>query len=293
VTPVSERILVVGATGHIGHPVLQQLAATGARVRVLNRRPEPPAVPDGAEVVAGDLTQPDTLDAALDGIDAVFLVWTAPPAAVDAALDRIAARGRRVVLLTSPHKTPHPLFQQPNPMRALHARIEDRIDASGAQWTFLRPGMFAINAVSWWGPQIRSGDVVRWPCMDAPTAPIHEGDVARVAVRALTEDGHAGAEYVLTGPQSLTQAEQVRIIGEAIGRPLRPVDMSPDEARRELVPPFPLGAMNMLLDAWGAATGQPAFVTSTVEDLTGVPPRTFREWAEDHAADFRTAPPAP
>ena len=216
--PMRERILVVGATGHIGRPVLDQLAATGARVRVLNRR-RPPAVPAGVEVVAGDLTQPDTLDAALDGIDAVFLVWTAPPAAVDAALDRIAIRGRRVVLLTSPHKTPHPLFQQPNPMRGLHARIESLIDASGAQWTFLRPGMFAINAVSWWGPQIRSGDAVRWPCMDAPTAPIHEGDVARVAVRALTEDGHAGAEYVLTGPQSLTQAEQVRVVGEAIGRP--------------------------------------------------------------------------
>jgi uncharacterized protein YbjT (DUF2867 family) len=149
--------------------------------------------------------------------------------------------------------------------------------------------MFAINAVSWWGPQIRSGEVVRWPCMDAPTAPIHERDVARVAVLALVEDGHEGAEYVLTGPQSLTQAEQVRAIGEAIGRPLRPIDLSPDEARRELVPPFPLGAMNMLLDAWDAATGQPALVTSTFEAITGVPARSFREWAEDHAADFRTA----
>ena len=106
---------------------------------------------------------------------------------------------------------------------------------------------------------------------------------------ALLEDGHAGAEYVLTGPQSLTQAEQVRAIGEAIGRPLRPIDLSPDEARRELVPPFPLGAMNMLLDAWGAAMGQPALVTSTFEAITGVPARSFREWAEDDAADFRTA----
>jgi uncharacterized protein YbjT (DUF2867 family) len=290
---MTERILVVGATGHIGRPVLDQLAATGATVRVLSRRPEPAAVPAGVEVVSGDLTRPETLDAALDGIGAVFLVWTAPPASVEAALERIAIRGRRIVLLTSPHKTQHPLFQQPNPLRGLHARIEALIDASGASWTFLRPGMFAINAVSWWGPQIRSGDVVRWPCMEAPTAPIHERDIARVAVLALLENGHAGAEYVLTGPQSLTQAEQIRAIGEAIGRPLRPVDITPDEARRELVPPFPLGAMNMLLDAWGAAAGQPALVTSTFEEITGAPPRTFREWAEDHAADFRASPTAP
>ena len=282
-----ERILVVGATGHIGRPVLDQLAAAGARVRVLSRRAEPAPVPPGVDVVSGDLTRPDTLDPALDGIDAVFLVWTAPPAAVDAALARIAIRGRRVVLLTSPHTSQHPLFQQPNPMRGLHARIEALIEASGAQWTFLRPGMFAINAVAWWGAQIRAGDVVRWPCMDTPTAPIHEGDVARIAVRALLEHGHAGAEYVLTGPQSLTQAEQVRAVGEAIGRPLRPIDLSPDEARRELVPPFPLGALNMLLDAWVAAARQPALVTSTFEAITGTPPRTFREWAEDHATDFR------
>jgi uncharacterized protein YbjT (DUF2867 family) len=287
VSATGERVLVIGATGHVGRPVLDRLAAGGVRVRALHRRAEPPAVPVGVEVVPGDLTQPETLDAALDGIDAVFLVWTAPPAAVDAALARIAILGRRLVLLTSPHKTAHPLFQQPNPLRGLHARIEALIEASGARWTFLRPGMFAINAVPWWGGQIRAGNVVRWPYMDVPTAPIHERDIAAVAVHALTTEGHDGAEYVLTGPQSLTQAEQVTAIGEAIGRPLRPIDISPDEARRELVPPFPLGAIDMLLDAWGAAAGQPAFTTSTVEALTGAPARTFREWAEDHATDFR------
>src|SRR6185437_837086 len=152
-----------------------------------------------------------------------------------------------------------------------HAQIERVIEASGLEWTFLRPGMFAANARFWWARQIRAGDVVRWPYTAAPTAPIHERDVAAVAVRALCEDGHAGAEYVLTGPQSLTQTEQVNSIGNAIGRRLRIEEISPDEARRELLTTMPVTVINMLLDAWAAGTGQPALVTSTVEEITGIP----------------------
>jgi uncharacterized protein YbjT (DUF2867 family) len=155
------------------------------------------------------------------------------------------------------------------------------------EWTFLRPGMFAANAGYWWASQIRAGDVVRWPYPAAPTAPIHERDIAAVAMRALCEDGHAGAEYVLTGPESLTQAEQVSTIGRVIGRSLRIVEISPDEARTELTTIMPAPIVNMLLEAWAAAIGQPAFFTSTIADLTGTPARTFLDWATDHAADFR------
>ena len=97
-----------------------------------------------------------------------------------------------------------------------------------------------------------------------------------------------GAEYVLTGPESLSQREQVATIGRAIGRSLRVEVISPDEARRELQ--MPLVVMNMLLDAWAAALGQPAFVTSTVAEITGKPARTFLEWATDNAGAFRRAP---
>src|SRR2546428_3593489 len=114
--------------------------------------------------------------------------------------------------------------------------------------------MFAANALRWWAPQIRAdGDVMRWPYAPAPTAPIDERDIAAVAVRALCEDGHAGAEYVLTGPQSLSQFEQVSTIGGVIGRSLRIEEISPDDARRELLTTGPLPAVNMLLQAWAAA----------------------------------------
>jgi uncharacterized protein YbjT (DUF2867 family) len=284
---MAHRILVIGGTGTVGGQVLAQLPAVGVSVRSLVRNPAAARLPSHVEVVPGDLTRPETLDACLDGIDTVFLVWTAPPAAVPPAFERITRHARRIVFLTSPHKTPHPLFQQPNPLRGLHAKMERLIETSGCEWTFLRPGMFAANAVGWWASQIRAGDVVRWPHLAAPTAPIHERDIAAVAVRALCEDGHAGAEYVLTGPESLSQREQLATIGRAIGRSLRVEDISPDEARRELH--MPLVVVNMLLDAWAAALGQPAFVTSTIAEITGKPARTFLEWATDNAVAFRPA----
>lgn len=280
-----KRILVTGATGRVGRQVVSQLLATDARVRALTRNPDAAGLPSEVEVVRGDLTAPAELDGCLDGVDAVFLVWTASADAVPAAVDRISRHARRIVFLSSPHQTPHPLFQQPNPLAKMHADIERSIEASGLRWTFLRPGMFAANALFWWAPRIRSGDVVRWPYAEAPTAPIHERDIAAVAVRSLLEDGHEGKDYVLTGPESLTQREQVVTIGEVIGRPLRFEEMSPEEAHRELG--FPAPALNMLLNAWAAALGQPALVTSKVAEITGRPPRTFRDWVTDHAEELR------
>jgi uncharacterized protein YbjT (DUF2867 family) len=281
------HILVIGGTGTVGRQVLSRLAATDAQVRALVRNSTAAPLPPQVEVVRGDLTLTETLDGCLDGIDAVFLVWTAPAASVAPALERIVKHARRIVLLSAPLKTAHPLFQQPNPVRAMFEQIERLIETSGLQWTFLRSGMFAANALRWWAPQIRAGDVVRWPHLATPTAPIDERDIAAVAVRALCEDGHAGAEYVLTGPQSLSQFEQVSTIGRVIGRSLHIEEISPDQARRELLTVAPTVAVNMLLDAWAAAIGLPAHVTSSVAEITGAPPHTFLDWATDNAVEFR------
>jgi len=282
-----DRVLVIGATGNIGRQVVSQLASRDVQVRAMTRKPDAAVLPPHVEVMRGDLTDPDTLDGCLHGIDTVFLVWTAPPAAIVPALDLITKRARRIVLLSAPIKTPHPLFQQPNPRRVMVEQIERLIEISGVEWTFLRPGMFAANALGWWAPQIRVGDVVRWPYADVPTAPIHERDIAAVAVHALCENGHAGAEYVLTGPRSLTHAKQISTIGRAIGRSLRIEEVSPGEWRRERLPIWPATLVDMLLDAWAAAAGHAAFVTSAVADITGAPAHTFFDWATDHVGEFR------
>ena len=282
------RVLVIGATGNVGRHVVSRLVSTGAQVRALTRNPDKADLPPQVEMMRGDLTVPETLDPCLEGIDTVFLVWVAPPATAAAALERIAKHARRIVFLSAPLKTAHPFFQQPNPMRELNARIERLIETSGLQWTFLRPGIFAANALHWWAPQIRNSGCVRWPYLAAPTAPIDERDIAQVAVRALFKDGHAGAEYVLTGPQSLSQFEQICTIGRVIGRALRVEEISPDEARREWMLTMPAFVVNMLLDSWAAAVGQPALVTSTVTEITGAPARTFLEWVTDHIAKFQS-----
>jgi uncharacterized protein YbjT (DUF2867 family) len=255
-------------------------------VRALTRTPATAELPATVELVAGDLTEPDSLASALQGVRAVFLLWTAPPDTAAAVVDRIAIETQRVVLLSSPHQTQHPFFQQPNPMARLHAEIERLIVGAHLDWTFIRPGIFASNTQFWWGPSIRAGDIVRWPYAAAETAPIDERDVAAVAARALYEDGHSGGDYVLTGPESLSQAQQVSEIGVVVGRKIRFEELSPEEFRRETADTWPSPVVEMLLDAWGATMGHPAFVTSTVADVLGTPARTFRQWASDHTEAF-------
>ena len=172
-------------------------------------------------------------------------------------------------------------------MATLHADIEQLIEETGLGSTIIRPGMLASNALYWWAPTIRSGDAVRGPFGAAETAASDARDVAAVAARTLDGDRHAGGDYDLTGSESLSQAEQIQIIGDAIGRELTFEELSPDQFRRETADSWPRPVVDMLLAAWGAAAGESAFVTPTVLDILGSPPRTFREWAIDHASQFR------
>ncbi len=153
--------------------------------------------------------------------------------------------------------------------------------------TILRPGMLDTNSLDWWGQRIRGGDVVRWPFGDVETAPIDERDLAAVATRVLLDDGHGGRDYVLTGPESLSQTEQVQAIANSIGREIRFEELSPDEFRRETAGVWPPSAVNMLLSAWESAVGLPAYVTSSVREITGTPARSFAQWSTDNAAAFR------
>jgi uncharacterized protein YbjT (DUF2867 family) len=284
---MTTRTLVVGATGRVGGQVVRQLLAKGLVVRALTRRPENAELPREAEIIGGDLTSPESFDPALAGVDAVFLVWTAPPTTVVEIIRRIAAPARRLVFLSSPYQTPHPFFQQPNPLARLHASIERAIAESGIPATILRPGMFASNAELWWAPQTRSGDVVRWPYAGAVSAPIDERDIAAIAVHALQDETRESRDYMITGPASLTHAEQVAIIGDVLGRPLRYEELSPDEFRRSAGGSVPPAAADMLLAAWAASVGLPAYMTSTVGEITGRPARSFREWASHRADRFR------
>jgi uncharacterized protein YbjT (DUF2867 family) len=235
---------------------------------------------------------PESLDAGLQGVSTVFLVWTAPPETAPAVVERLATHVQRVVFLSALHNIEHPFFRQPNPMAVLYADIERRIAASGLESTIIRPGMLASNALFWWAPTIRAGADIRWPYGAAETAPVDDRDVAAVAARTLYEDGHAGSDYVLTGPESLSQEEQVRMIGDVVGRRITFEELTPDQFRSETEGTWPPPAVDMLLAAWGATMGTPAYVTTTVFGILGSEPRSFRQWIADHASAFTGGPSA-
>ncbi|GEC10011.1 nucleotide-diphosphate-sugar epimerase [Streptomyces spinoverrucosus] len=289
---VKNTILVTGATGNVGRQVVSQLIAEHTcRVRALTRNPAAAGLPGDVDVCQGDLADPATLETALEGADAVFLMWpfhnTGPASAVVEAIKRHA---HRVVFLSSGAvQAGFAPDQQPHPVGRSHAHVEQLIEQSGLTWSYLRPSTFAANTL-WWADQIRAGDMVRAAYGAAPMALLHEADIAAVAVRALTEGGHERAVHDLTGPEVLTQAEQVRTIGEVLGRPIRWQELPREEARRLLLADddFPDSFVDPLLDGYAGMLNAPRpTITSTVETVTGTPARTYREWVSDHAADFR------
>jgi uncharacterized protein YbjT (DUF2867 family) len=278
------KILIAGATGTVGRELAAQLSESGSAVRALVRDPGSANLPAGVELVRGDLADPASLSAPLDGIDMMFLVWpfTSERAATELAptvVEAITQRVQRVVYLSADAAADNP--------DRFWARLERLIGRSAGEYTFLRPTGFAKNTLMW-ASQIRAGEVVRWPYGAAARSLIDERDIAAVAVRALTETGHAGATYVLTGPQAITQIEQLDAIGEAIGRPLRWEEISREDARPGLVAALGDEAFaDSALDAWARFVAAPERTTQTVQEITGSPAHTLRDWATHHADDFR------
>ncbi|MEU4767097.1 NAD(P)H-binding protein [Actinosynnema sp. NPDC023794] len=277
------KVLVTGATGNVGAHVVRGLPAEGVVPRALSRRSDA-GLPAGVEVVRGHHFDPATLEAALVGVDRVFLVWPAFTAgAADAVAELIGAR--RVVLLSS-GAVVDGVDEQPHPIGRFHAEVERALARAGAEWTFLRPHGFAVNTRAW-APEIRAGDVVRGAYGQAASTLIHEADIAAVAVRALTATGHAGARYELTGPEVLTKVEQVRVIGEALGRPLRWEELSREEERERSLSWLPESVVDAVLDGQAELVHRPSAPTTAVEEVTGTPARPFREWVADHVDEFR------
>ncbi|WP_174549574.1 NAD(P)H-binding protein [Nocardiopsis trehalosi] len=297
-------VLVTGATGNVGRRVVAGLAAAGVPVRAMARRPEAAAPPPGVRVVAGDFTRPETWAAALDGVAAVYLYpfsYLTGPAG-EAFAERAAAAGVRRFVVHSAiaagfDGTDDPADPAIGPLRRhlaeerdAHRAAELLVEATDREWTHLRPGLLAANALGWAG-EVRATGAVRLPYPDAGNAVVHEADIADVAVAALTTDDHVGAVYELTGPERVTQAEQVAAIGAAIGRDLAVVAEDPDATRARWSAETGLGRdlVDGLVAVQAASVAPPGLVppTGTVERLTGRPARSFAAWARDHAADFR------
>ncbi|WP_433389291.1 NAD(P)H-binding protein [Micromonospora sp. KLBMP9576] len=279
------RILVTGASGKVGGAVVTQLHAAGVPVRALVRREA--HFPAGVRAVRGDLGAPASLDTALEGVDTVFLVW--PFLSAEGAsdvLDTIGKHARRVVYLSS--QGVGSKDQEPgDAITSFHAELERLTEASGLEWSALRPTGFASNTLGW-AEDIRTTGVVRAPLARLARPLIHEADIAAVAVRALTTDDLLGARPLITGPELITQERQVALISEAIGRPVRFEEIALDEAIEQMTAAgYPAELVEAVLPAQAKMIDSPEPVNDEVQRITGTPARSFREWAADHAADFR------
>jgi uncharacterized protein YbjT (DUF2867 family) len=283
-------ILVTGATGTIGRPLVNLLVGESAKVRAVTRHPQIAGLPAGVEVVAGDPSQPETIAALLEGVTSVFLH---PRAAGEAAGDLLALakeRGVGRVVALSAINVDDDLAEQPSRFQGdRNKEAEDAAVASGLEWVSLRAASFATNTLSTWAPQVRAGDVVRGPYATFTEPLIHERDLAEVAARALLNAELTGEKVRLTGPRSLSHKELVDIIGNVIDRPLRYQEV-PAEAfkegltRRGLPQPF----VDALVARYARGIGPAEAVTDEVQRILGRPARTYSEWVADHAAAFQS-----
>ncbi|MFD4976318.1 SDR family oxidoreductase [Streptomyces sp. NPDC058424] len=278
----TQRILVTGATGTVGRQVVAELLARGHEVRALTRDAARAELPAGVEVVQGDLTEPAGLIPALEGVTGLHLITFggasfAPLETGLRILELARAAGvRRVTVL---HGGGPSLLEDA-------VRANDDVD-----WTVLMPVEFMANCLEY-ADGIVASDEVREPFVSRLSAMVHEGDIGAVAAVALTEEGHGGQEYVITGPELLTVGDKVATIAAARGREIALVELNEEQAvaqwraagHREDV-------IGFLLEAYGNTPEVGRTVVDTVEKVTGYPARTFAQWAAEHADAFTATAP--
>ncbi|MVO99715.1 NmrA family NAD(P)-binding protein [Paenibacillus lutrae] len=271
-------ILVTGATGNVGRHVVHQLVQSGQQVRALTRNPAAAkdVLPGGIEHVYGDLTAPDTLASAMQGVKGIYLMTSSgggvPLQTGDDIIDLAVKAGvQRVTILWS----------------GVKGTVEQAAEASDLEWTHIQPYCeFMSNTLSW-AQSIRTASVVQEPFANSLNAIVHEADVGSVAVAALTETGHAGKTYTLTGPEALTPRDKVNIIAAALSRDIRFDELTKLQARERLKKTGVSDEMIDYVHNWHVNLPEEAYnVVPTVKEVTRRDARTFAQWVAEHLDVF-------
>jgi uncharacterized protein YbjT (DUF2867 family) len=284
-------ILVTGATGTVGSEVVKQLRAKGAPVRALVRDPvkAATALGEGVELAQGDLLQPATIDAALADCDHVFVLTAFTPDQLTPQSNAIDAAARRGGIHVVKMGVVGTSAESPVDVARQMAAVDERLQASSVQWTVLQPHSFMQNLLGMAGAIAGEG-VLYGASGEGLIASVDTRDIAAVAVAALTEEGHVGKTYVLTGPGAISYSEMAAVLSAALGKEVRYVDLSEEDYRASLqgwgLAPTQVEDL-VLLYARIFRDGHGAAVSSAVQDVTGRPARRFDEFVRDHVSAFR------
>lgn len=274
-------ILITGATGNVGRPLVEHLLAAGADVRAVSRNPSAAALPAAVQVVASPFD-------GLRGATGVFLNSRALGAQMAALVAAAAQSGVRRLVALSAINADDDDSRQPSRFRGDRNREVDLLTAgSGIPWISLRPTLFASNFIGMWAAQIRAGDCVYGPHSRASLAPIADADIAAVAAHAFLHDDLVGQRVPMTGPQALTNAALVGVLGTVLGRPLRYCEVPAQAFRKRFADMgFPTGFADAYTAMLATSLDHPAIVTEHVAKILDRPATSFADWAEAHRAVF-------
>jgi uncharacterized protein YbjT (DUF2867 family) len=270
-------IVVTGATGNVGRPLVAELLAAGAQVRAVTRTPDNAGLPSGVEAVGSAVD-------ALPGASAVFLNSRALGDDLPRVVAQCGRAGVTKLVALSAINADDDFSRQPSRFRGdRNKEVEQLAVESGLAWVSLRPSVFATNFAGMWGAQIRAGDVVAGPYAAASSAPIVEGDISAVAARALLTDDLVGQRIPMTGPQAFSNTELAGVIGDVLGRPLQYREVPADLVRQRFIgigfgADFADAYMSMLAET----LDKPALVTHDVEKILGRPATPFAQWVSEH-----------
>lgn len=276
---MSGKILVIGATGNVGAPLVAELVARGEKVKAATRNSKA-RFPAGVETVHLDLADPATIEPALAGVDRIYAL--APAGSVDPltplkpVVEAAAARGIKVVLQTAIGVDADDNI----PFRQLELTLE----RSGAPYVILRPNWFADNFATYWAAGVQAGEI-RVPAGEGRTSFVDARDIAAAAAGALTSDAHNGKAFNLTGPEAHSYAEAAELLSSALGRRIayQPVDAETFVAETTAagVPADYAGLLAAIFHP--VAEGWVAGVTDAVQKLSGKPPRSLKTSIADLA----------
>ncbi len=278
---MTNKVLVLGATGNVGAPLVKALVARGEKVKAASRTGKSI---EGTEGVVFDYTNPTTFGPAFDGVDRAYIMlptgYVQSRELLTPVIEAAAARKVKVVFQS--------VFGVDADDSIPYRQVEIALENSGTPYVILRPNWFSDNFHNFWKAGIGQGQIAV-PAADGKSSFIDVRDIAESAAAALTSDRFNGSAFALTGPEALSYADAAKILSDVLGRPIayNPIDDEtfigiltgagiPDDYAQFLASIF-----------YPVREGWTSVVTDAVEKLTGTPPRSLRTYAEDHAADLQ------